>query len=56
VGTKLSLEQMQQIVRNHFEDFVNQRCAEVVRKNMATNFSDHDGPGGKPTGWTVMSG
>jgi len=48
--THLSLEQMKHIVRNHFEDFVNQRNATVIRKNMTADFFDHDGPGGKPTG------
>jgi predicted ester cyclase len=49
MATNLSLEQMKQIVRNHFEDFVNKKNAEVIRKNMTTNFHDHDGPGGRPT-------
>ena len=50
MATNLSLEQMKQIVRNHFEDFVNKKNAEVIRKNMTTNFCDHYGPGGRPTG------
>ena len=50
MATNLSLEQMKQIVRNHFEDFVNKKNAEVIRKNTTTNFYDHDGPGGRPTG------
>ena len=41
---------MKQLVRNHFEDFVNRRNASVIRKNMTADFFDHDGPGGKPTG------
>jgi len=48
--TQLSLEQMKRIVKNHFEDFVNQRDSTVIRKNMTPDFFDHDGPGGKPTG------
>ena len=47
--TALSLDQMKQIVRNHFEDFVNNRNASVIRHNMAPDFYDHDGPGGRPT-------
>ena len=47
--TNLSLDQMKQFVRNHFEDFVNNRNAAVIRKNMTSEFYDHDGPGGKPT-------
>lgn len=50
MATNLSLEQMKQIVRQHFEDFVNKRDAGVIRKNMTPGFYDHDGPGGKPTG------
>lgn len=50
MATNLSTEQMKQIVRNHFEDFVNKRKPEVIRTNMSPDFFDHDGPGGKPTG------
>jgi predicted ester cyclase len=50
MATKLSPEQMKQLVKEHFEDFVNNRKATVIRKNMTPNFYDHDGPGGKPTG------
>jgi predicted ester cyclase len=50
MATMLTLEQMKQFVRDHFEDFVNKRNAAVIRKNMTSDFHDHDGPGGKPTG------
>lgn len=50
MATTLTLEQMKQFVREHFEDFVNRRNAGVIRKNMTPDFYDHDGPGGKPTG------
>ena len=50
MATKLTLEQMKQFVRDHFEEFVNKRNASVIRKNMASDFHDHDGPGGRPTG------
>ena len=50
MATKLSLEQMKQRVKDHFEDFVNKRNAAVIHKNMTSDFYDHDGPGGKPTG------
>lgn len=50
MGTMLTLEQMKQFVRDHFEDFVNRRDASVIRKNMTPNFLDHDGPGGKLVG------
>src|SRR5215831_16122076 len=49
MATKLTLEQMKQFVRDHFEDFVNKRNAGVIRKNMTPDFHDDDGPGGKPT-------
>ena len=50
MATKLSGEQMKQFVKAHFEDFVNNRKATVIRQNMTADFIDHDGPGGKPTG------
>jgi predicted ester cyclase len=50
MATKLTPEEMKQFVRRHFEDFVNNRNASVIRKNMTPDFYDHDGPGGKPTG------
>lgn len=40
---------MKAFVRRHFEDFVNNQKPEVIRYNMASDFYDHDGPGGKPT-------
>lgn len=46
----LSLEEMKEFVRSHFEDFVNKQNAGVIRKNMTPDFYDHDGPGGKPAG------
>lgn len=48
--TQLTLDQMKQLVRNLFEDFVNKRNAAVIRQNMSPDFYDHDGPGGKATG------
>src|SRR5215475_6261036 len=50
MASNLTLDQMKQFVRDHFEDFVNKRQAAVIRKNMTPDFYDHDGPGGKPTG------
>ena len=44
MATDLSLEQMKQLVKDHFEDFVNKRKAAVIRKNMTPDFYDHDGP------------
>jgi predicted ester cyclase len=46
----MTSEQMKQFVRGHFEDFVNRRNASVIHKNMTSDFYDHDGPGGQPTG------
>ena len=50
MASTLTLEQMKQFVRDHFEEFVNRQNAAVIRRNMAAEFHDHDGPGGKPTG------
>ena len=50
MATNLSVDQMKQLVKDHFEDFVNRRNAAVIRKNMTPDFYDHDGPGGRPTG------
>ena len=50
MATKLTPEQMKRFVGQHFEDFVNNRNASVIRENMTPDFYDHDGPGGKPTG------
>ena len=50
MATSLTPDQMKAFVRQHFEDFVNNRRAEVIRRNMTTDFLDHDGPGGNPTG------
>ena len=47
--TTLSTDEMKAKVRSHFEDFVNNRKAEVIRTNMTADFYDHDGPGGEPT-------
>lgn len=50
MGTTLRPEEMKHFVKEHFEDFVNRKKAEVIHKNMTVDFYDHDGPGGKPTG------
>src|SRR5215469_2790815 len=49
MATHLTTDQMKQRVRNHFEDFVNNRNSGVIHKNMTPDFYDHDGPGGKST-------
>lgn len=49
MATDLTPGQMKECVRQHFEDFVNKRNAGAIRKNMAPDFYDHDGPGGRPT-------
>jgi predicted ester cyclase len=46
--THLTPDEMKQFVRSHFEEFVNNRNAAVIRQNMTPDFYDHDGPGGKP--------
>jgi predicted SnoaL-like aldol condensation-catalyzing enzyme len=43
------LERNRRFVIDHFEDFVNNKDLDVIYRNMAADFLDHDGPGGKPT-------
>jgi predicted ester cyclase len=50
MATSLTPDQMKRFVRAHFEDFVNNRDAAAIRRNMTPDFCDHDGPSGKPTG------
>ena len=50
MATSLTSSEMKVFVRQHFEDFVNNQRAEVIRHNMTADFLDHDGPGGKSTG------
>jgi predicted ester cyclase len=49
MSTTLTPAQMKDFIRQHFEDFVNNRKAHVIHENMTADFFDHDGPGGKPT-------
>jgi predicted ester cyclase len=44
-----ALERNRQLVVKHFDDFVNKRDVSAIDRNMARDFVDHDGPGGKPT-------
>jgi len=46
----MSLEEMKQFVRNHFEDFVNNKRSEVALVNFSPDFLDHDEPGGAAIG------
>jgi len=50
MATHLTPGEMKSFVRQHFEDFVNNKRAEVIRQNMTPDFYDHDGPGGRPAG------
>ena len=50
MGTTLTLHQMKHFASDLFENFVNKRNAAVIRKDMTSDFHDHDGPGRKPTG------
>jgi predicted ester cyclase len=38
------------LVISHFDDFVNRKDLSAIDRNMAPDFLDHDGPGGKPAG------
>ncbi len=50
MATHLTTDEMKVFVRQRFEDFVNNRQAEVIRHNMTPDFYDHDGPGGQAAG------
>jgi predicted ester cyclase len=45
----MTTDEMKEFVRNHFEEFVNNRNAGVIHENMTPDFYDHEGPGGRPT-------
>ncbi len=51
-GSGMTIEEMKKFVRQHFEDFVNQRRLEVADANFATDFVDRgaDVPLGTPPG------
>jgi predicted ester cyclase len=46
----LTLEEMKQFVRRHFDDFVNRKVSDVALKNFSDDFLDHDEPGGAVVG------
>ncbi len=48
--TDLTPQTMKALVRQHFEEFVNHKKAEVIRQNMTPDFYDHDGPDGRAAG------
>ena len=48
--TNLTPDEMKAFVKAHFQEFVNERKAGVIRQNMTPDFCDHDGPGGALTG------
>src|ERR1700719_3313545 len=48
MSTNLTPDQMKQIVRKHLEDFVNNRDAAVIHKNMTADFYDNHGLWAKP--------
>lgn len=50
MATQLTPDEMKALVRQHFEDFVNNKKAEVIRHNMTPDFYDHDESGEKPAG------
>lgn len=43
-------EHNKRFVTQHFDDFVNKKDLAAIDRNMAENFLDHDGPGGKRVG------
>ena len=46
----LTLEEMKNFVRQHFEDFVNRKLSDAALKNFSADFLDHDEPGGAVVG------
>jgi predicted ester cyclase len=46
----LTLEEMKNFVRRHFDDFVNHKLSDVALKNFSEDFLDHDEPGGAVVG------
>ena len=46
----LSLQEMKEFVKNHFEDFVNQKKPEAALVNFSADFLDHDEPPGPQVG------
>jgi predicted ester cyclase len=46
----MTLDEMKQFVRNHFEDFVNRKKPEVALANFSPDFLDHDEPSGPQVG------
>ena len=50
--TSMTLEEMRQFVRNHFEEFVNRKNIDIGDVNFAPEFVDHgaDVPPGLPGG------
>jgi hypothetical protein len=47
--TSLTTDEMKAKVQSHFEDFVNNRKAEVIETNMTADFYDHDPARSRPT-------
>ena|SRR5579859_1888239 len=48
--TQLTPDEMKAFVRQHFEDFINNKKPEVLRHNMTPDFYDHNGPGDQSAG------
>lgn len=50
--TRMTHEQMKELVRNHFEEFVNRKNPDIADVNFAPEFVDHgtDVPSGMPPG------
>jgi predicted ester cyclase len=46
----LTVAEMKDFIRNHFEDFVNRQQSEVAFRSFSPDFLDHDEPGGVQVG------
>jgi predicted ester cyclase len=47
-GESERLAANKRLVIGHFDDFVNRQDLSAIDRNMAADFHDHDGPGGRP--------
>ena len=49
-GGEMTEQENKQLIRDHYESFVNKQDAESVRKQLAADFHDHEMPPGTPPG------
>jgi len=49
-AVETQLDHNTRLVIGHFDEFVNKKDLGAIDRNVAEDFLDHDGPGGKPAG------